>query len=85
MKAFDLLEPVISLVSAIALGLSLKIYHLVAQVAASPPIEWVGQGSVTAILAYTVHFVLSRMQASLDKNTAAIEQLLEAIKTEPKK
>lgn len=74
-----MIEPILSLASAIALGLSLKIYDFIAQVAANPPIEWVGQGSVTAILAYTVHFVLSRIQASLDKNTAAIERLIASI------
>lgn len=79
MRPFDVIEPILSLASAIALGLSLKIYDFIAQVAANPPIEWVGQGSVTAILAYTVHFVLSRIQASLDKNTAAIERLIASI------
>lgn len=80
MKFMEIVEPILSLASAIALGLSLKIYHLVAQVAANPPIEWVGQGSVTAILAYTVHFVLSRIQASLDRNTAALDRLIDSIK-----
>lgn len=67
------IDPLLAIVSSIAIGIRTGFYSLVGQTVA-PPTEWATNVTSTGLLAGVIWFLLVRLQKSIDDNTAATKE-----------
>lgn len=76
---FYVIDPVVALGGTGAALLKAGFYDYIGQSAPNAPAEWFTNVGATGLLGFVLWFLMTRMQASIDKNTTVVENLPKAI------
>ena len=72
-------EPLVAFSGTFGALTKMGFYDYVSQVSPTAGAEWFTNVGSTGLLGFVLWFLMTRMQASLDKNTTAVENLPTAI------
>jgi hypothetical protein len=76
---FYVVDPIVALGGTGAALMKTGFYDYIGQTAPTAPAEWFTNVGATGLLGFVLWFLMTRMQSSIDKNTAAVENLPRAI------